>query len=344
MANPSQGEAQAAFRKTFRDIARHKHRYDVFRDFVTLAACSLHNALLKEESREQEYLQIIGGYNAPDQQAFPKLLGQLVQILEAEPRDVLGPLYMELEIASKDQGQFFTPPELSELMARMNFGDQLVALKDKPFITLAEPACGAGGMVLACVKVMLAHGMNPAERLWVQCIDVDRTAALMCYIQLTLWNVPAEVIVGNTLSWELREVWYTPAHHQGSFPHKLRCRAEEDDPGASDTPDTPDPDIRLDVPAPETPAEPAKPEYEISLLDWHGQALTVRWCPSWGTGDTAHLEIVTDDRRPHPISETGYRSHFIPCGVVEEAGGPVAYVTAWLHRVDDGAPRQLSLF
>ncbi|WP_420011059.1 hypothetical protein [Tateyamaria sp.] len=37
-----------------------------------------------------------------------------------------------------------------------------------------------------------------------------------------LWNVPAEVIVGNTLSWDIREVWYTPAHHLGLWKHRLR--------------------------------------------------------------------------------------------------------------------------
>lgn len=42
-------------------------------------------------------------------------------------------------------------------------------------------------------------------------VDVDRTAALMAYIQLSLWNVPATVVVGNSLTLEEREVWLTPA-------------------------------------------------------------------------------------------------------------------------------------
>jgi hypothetical protein len=64
----------------------------------------------------------------------------------------------------------------------------------------------------------------------------------------------------------------------------------------------------------------------------------------WFGNETAHLEIVTEDRRPHPISETGYRSHFTPRQVVEEAGGLEAFVRAWLEEVDDGEPVQLSLF
>ena len=218
--------ALAAFKKTFHELAPYKHRYEVFRDFVTMAACSLHNAVHKDPDREEEYLQIIAGYKKPDQMAFPKLLGHLIEALDSEPRDILGPLYMELEIANKDAGQFFTPPELSELMANLTFGDALSRLETQPFITAGEPACGAGGMILALVKVMIAKGYNPSEHLWVQCIDVDRNAALMCYTQLSLWNVPAEIIVGNTLSWDIREVWYTPAHHLGLWKYRLRRKEE----------------------------------------------------------------------------------------------------------------------
>lgn len=221
----SRNDALAAFKKTFRELAPYKHRYEVFKDFVTMAACSLHNSLHKDPAREEEYLRIIAGYKKPDQEAFPKLMAYLVMALDTEPRDILGPLYMELEIANKDAGQFFTPPELSELMANLTFGDMLDRLDSQPFITAGEPACGAGGMILALVKVMTQAGHDPAGKLWVQAIDVDRMAALMCYTQLSLWNVPAEIIVGNTLSWDIREVWYTPAHHMGLWKYRL-CRME----------------------------------------------------------------------------------------------------------------------
>jgi len=84
-------------------------------------------------------------------------------------------------------------------------------------------------------------------------------------------------------------------------------------------------------------------QYEAFQIDWRGQGIIVRWCPQWLGGMTAHLEIVTADRSPHPISETGYRSHFCPKAEVEEFGGPVAFVTAWLETTDDGKPVQLSL-
>ncbi len=229
-------EHRGEFLKLFRNTARHRHRYDVFRDFVTLAACTMHNGIFHSfgieawpniaKEREDEYLKIMGSYDNEDQQAFPLLVAAGVGMLDPEPRDILGQLYMELEVASKDQGQFFTPPELSELMARLSHGPELANLQ-KPFVTVSEPACGAGGMILAFVKIMIENKLDPSSRMWTQCVDVDRLAALMCYVQLSLWNVPGEVIVGNSLSWEIREVWYTPAHTYGLWNIKLKREASE---------------------------------------------------------------------------------------------------------------------
>lgn len=86
------------------------------------------------------------------------------------------------------------------------------------------------------------------------------------------------------------------------------------------------------------------PEYVNYQMVWRGQTLTLRWSAQWFGDITAHLVIETQDRKPHPISETGYRSHFAHRKVIEDAGGPVAFVRAWLEREDDGNSVQLSLF
>ena len=113
--------------------------------------------------------------------------------------------------------------KLSELMASMAYGDALAKF-EQPFVTVHEPACGADGMILAFAKVMIDAKHNPAERLWVQCQDIDRTAALMCYPQLSLWNIPGVVVVGNTLSMETRGCFYTPAHYFGRWDDRLTVR------------------------------------------------------------------------------------------------------------------------
>jgi hypothetical protein len=56
MAHPRHDAASAAFEKTFRELAPYNHRYEVFKDFVTMAAGRLHNGITKDPAREEEYL------------------------------------------------------------------------------------------------------------------------------------------------------------------------------------------------------------------------------------------------------------------------------------------------
>lgn len=91
--------------------------------------------------------------------------------------------------------------------------------------------------------------------------------------------------------------------------------------------------------------------YCIHAITWEGIALQVRWCPNW-CNIIAHLEIQSDNDVPLPITETGYRSHFIHAEHIEAEGGPVAYALAWLEHEGSksgrqsqrDALRQLSLF
>lgn len=191
-----------------------------------MSAIAMNNTLHKSDKLEMEYLQIIGKYKKDEVQMLCDLLGRLVMLLDPEPIDVLGALYMALNLGNTHTGQHFTPPTISELMARIMGGDELREIT-APFITLCEPTCGAGGMVLAFTKVMISYGHNPSEKLWVQCQDIDRLAALMCYLQLSLWNIPAAVIVGDSLALETREVFYTPQHYLGFWDIKLKRREQQ---------------------------------------------------------------------------------------------------------------------
>lgn len=81
-------------------------------------------------------------------------------------------------------------------------------------------------------------------------------------------------------------------------------------------------------------------------ITWRGIALEIAFTPEkFGLVD--HIEIKTDGRAPLPVTETGYRSHFIPAGTVAEHGGAVAFVTAWLEHEaarTGWSGAQLSLF
>jgi type I restriction-modification system DNA methylase subunit len=144
-----EGAQYKSFIDTFNGIAHHRHRYEVFKDFVTIAAISLHNAVRKSAHLEEEYLAVAKRYTCEELDAFSTLLGILVNLLEPTPQDILGELYMALNLGNERTGQFFTPNSISQFMARLN------GVEPPPgqnFVRVCEPACGAGGMVLAIPK------------------------------------------------------------------------------------------------------------------------------------------------------------------------------------------------
>lgn len=87
---------------------------------------------------------------------------------------------------------------------------------------------------------------------------------------------------------------------------------------------------------------------ETYSITWRGIAMTVTFTPK-RFGLTDHIEIKTQNRRTLPVTETGYRSHFMEEGTIAAHGGALAFITAWLdheaQRTDwREVPQQLSLF
>lgn len=219
--NKSYVECKSDFIKMFNRLASHKGRYEVFADFITMSAISLNNALIKNQTLEEEFLNIAKRYSKEEYLKISQLFAIVQMALDLKPFDVLGDLFMSLDFGSKHNGQFFTPHHISVLMANLTHGESLKNI-ETPFVSLSDPACGAGSMILAYVEMLHENGHNPSQKLFVQAVDIDRVVALMCFIQLTLWDVPAEVIVGNTLTLEYREYWYTFAYKRCGWSYKLK--------------------------------------------------------------------------------------------------------------------------
>ena len=52
--------------------------------------------------------------------------------------------------------------------------------------------------------------------------------------------------------------------------------------------------------------------------------------------DHIEVESIAPKKAPLPITETGYRSHFMPALELVNAGGPVTFVTAWIEQEAKG--------
>ncbi len=113
------------------------------------------------------------------------------------------------------------------MMAQLQLGNVEEQFRDKPFITLSEPACGAGCITLAFASVLREAGFPPHRRMWVSATDIDPLAAAMAYIQLSLCGVAGEVVIGNALCDERRRVLYTPMHYLGNWSYRLRTERSQ---------------------------------------------------------------------------------------------------------------------
>lgn len=194
--------------------------HEVFRDWTELAAAEVHQlpyhakACAKDadfERVEAEYLAVAKKYGAADFERFGDLLGITRMALAAAHQDFLGQCYMRLEISNERAGQFFTPYEVSLLIAQMQLGDVADMMADiGGWFTLAEPACGSGGMVIAAAQVLQHKGIHAPTAMYFSGTDIDRLCANMTYIQTGLLGLTGVVWHGNTLSMEMRCHRFTP--------------------------------------------------------------------------------------------------------------------------------------
>lgn len=212
---------EKAFLSLFSQTARYHRRHQVFEDFISCSVIALENRLQFCEKREQKYLRIVSRYEKPDVENMAHLLAHVVSGLEDAPGDFLGRIFMQLDMGDKYRGQFFTPWSIARMMAQLQLGNIEKQLEHKPFITLWEPACGSGCMVLAYANVMMEAGYPPYQHMWFSATDIDPLAAGMAYIQLSLSGIPGEVVVGNALSDERRRVLRTPVHYWERWPYRL---------------------------------------------------------------------------------------------------------------------------
>ncbi|WP_413705620.1 N-6 DNA methylase [Ralstonia sp. Ralssp110] len=217
--------------KLIEQCARRHRRHEVFRDFCELAALSISNRvdLLQYEAREARYLEIVKHYEREEAECFPRMLGCLVGSLEGGHKDALGQVFEALQLSDHYRGQFFTPWEVSRLMAKMLMSGAAAEIEQKGFITLMEPAAGAGGMVIAAASALLDEGINYQQTMHATLIDIDELACHMSYVQLCLLHVPAIVIHCNALvPHSVWGHWVTPVHVMGLWDMRLRRRDREE--------------------------------------------------------------------------------------------------------------------
>lgn len=188
----------------------------------------------KRKAREKEYADTMRRYSENEQKVFYELFALMVDALEAEPmQDFLGEMFMLLELSNHWKGQFFTPYDVCRMMAEMTMTDVGRHIEEKGWVGICDPACGAGALLVAARNVMVFQDPPIGKLQFHQQVlfvaqDIDRTAALMCYLQLSLLGCAGYVTVGNTITnpgvglggspllpieLDGQDIWVTPLFH-----------------------------------------------------------------------------------------------------------------------------------
>lgn len=207
------------FKTVFKSIDPSKSNYTKWSDFIFMSAAAFRNSVkdlslsrrFYSQEVEDEYLKRITTYNKTDQSKISRLFGLFVEIAEySNPTDILGSLYMELGLGETNKGQFFTPDPISYLAATVHSSHLIDTVNKQGYFMCSDPACGAGSTLLGLVRTCIDNDINPQETLLLEGRDIDRNAALMCYVQLSVFGISARIVIGDTLANECKELWYTP--------------------------------------------------------------------------------------------------------------------------------------
>lgn len=217
--------SQKEFLNTFKEFSGRYRSWDIWKDFITMFACSISNSLDKEhfDEREKLYLKTIKKYNKKEQELFPQLAAHTVMALEENPeQDFLGSIFMSLNLGNEHNGQFFTPYHVCELMAEVTMDDVVQKVKKDGYISINDPCCGAGATLIAGIhaarKRLEKEKLNYQNHVLIVAQDIDIIVALMCYIQLSLLGVAGYVKIGNSLTDPItnndstENYWFTPMY------------------------------------------------------------------------------------------------------------------------------------
>lgn len=203
------------------DVARrHSGRERVFDDWLTMICCCLAGG-----TREEEYLQTIQPYVAGEKgkrdiDKLAELLARLVNAMEETREDILGDIFQGA-ITRGQNGQFFTPNDICELMAKLVAADderegegkkegsdgERAARTSSFGERIHDPCCGSGRQLLAAAK-QSPHAYFVGQ-------DIDHRCAKITAINLGLYNLYGKVIWGNSLTLECRRIYYTGFNGKG---------------------------------------------------------------------------------------------------------------------------------
>lgn len=180
---PACEELARAFERN--GVFHHVHPYELYRNWLEAAW-----AFLDAVNDPEGFRECLDKYSHEEAAEFGRLFGVYTDAVEEMPfRDILGELFMRLKLNAANCGQVFTPKDVAEMMARMQFNREHFEslVREKGTVSVVDPAVGSGALLLGFAKVVHDElGRWGVNRLRLYGSDIDARCVLMCRIQLRM--------------------------------------------------------------------------------------------------------------------------------------------------------------
>ena len=210
MTSTQQKDYYKDFANNMDILSRRYERNRIFDDFLAMSICVYHRTNIqsrlqeKDEANEKHYLEIIKPYDKNSIDVFPKLLGILQMKIYDDPySDLLGEYFTEF-ITRGQNGQYFTPEHICELMSQLNNASNQKGKR------VLDPACGSGRFLLKFAKHSPDNFFYGA--------DISSTCAKMSVLNFFLSGLRGEISWMNTLSMEWFGGWHINMNGLGIVP------------------------------------------------------------------------------------------------------------------------------
>ena len=207
-------------------LPRVSQSYDqrtIFQDSCRLFSLSIRGSVTTnttdKESIEEQYNNFLVKYGKNGMEAISHLFALTIQAMEISRSDFLGHIYEAINATVKSFGQYFTPDSVARVMARCTIPGEKA--KEHKIVTLYDPTCGAGALLIEAAEAFVDHGGRQGDLL-VYADDLDATAACIAYVQFSLLGYPAIVRRMDTLALRVYEgPWFTPGYFMHAMPMRL---------------------------------------------------------------------------------------------------------------------------
>lgn len=198
---------------------------ELFEDWLDYIIAGLEAKPSTQESLIEKYSDYVGA--GSDQQASLGQFGStddpvttaedtlnkatqlLIENSQSYGYDLIGEVFVSLDLTNDDLGQDYTPRAITEMMVSQTVDDTELDQMDGETVStpklMGDPSCGSGRFLISLADPLREADEPPVSRIMGQ--DIDLRAAKMSVVNCTIFGIPSFIIQGDTLLDESNQVW-----------------------------------------------------------------------------------------------------------------------------------------